>query len=30
MLRQIEGKVEVCATTEQISTSGTASEGGST
>ncbi len=29
-LRQIDGSVEVCATTEQISTSGTASDGGST
>ena len=27
---QIDGSVEVCATTEQISTSGTATEGGST
>ena len=30
MLFQIEGRVEICAITEQISTSGTAIEGGST
>jgi hypothetical protein len=29
-LRHIDGSVAVCATTEQISTSGTASEGGNT
>jgi hypothetical protein len=28
--RHIEGRVEICELTEQISTSGTASEGGST
>jgi hypothetical protein len=30
MVRQIDGSVEVCATTEQIRTSGTAIEGGTT
>ena len=30
MVRQIDGKVEVCATIEEIRTSGTATEGGST
>ena len=30
MVFQIEGRVEICATTEQISTSGTAIAGGST
>jgi hypothetical protein len=29
-LRHIDGKVDVCPTTEQIRTSGTASDGGST
>ena len=30
MVRQIDGSVEVCATIEEIRTSGTATEGGST